>query len=170
MITFRPDSYCGLYCGACDILNLHRASLDTGMPVQWEDLPERFRKHLQKADVVCRGCKSEVLFEGCKRCAVRICASGKGVEACIVCPDHPCPEVEKRKGYVASGLKYLLPHTKAIFQNMEVVQERGIEYWIQDQERRWSCPQCGAPFTWYQETCKTCGRELEAIKDYNNLP
>ena len=165
--TFRPDSYCGLYCGACDILNLHRVSLETGIPARWEDLPERFREHLQKAEVVCQGCKSEVLFEGCKRCAVRICASGKGVEACIECPEYPCPEVERRKGYVSSGLKDLLPHTKVIFRNMDVVKEKGIEYWIQDQEKRWACPQCGTSFTWYQETCKKCGRELETVKDYN---
>jgi hypothetical protein len=170
MTTFTPDSYCGLYCGACDILNLHRASLETGTPAKWEDLPLRFRKHLHQAEVACQGCKSEVLFEGCKRCAIRICASGKSVEACVECPEYPCPEVKKMKGYVAGGLKDLLPHTKAMFRDMEAIRVNGIEHWKQEQAERWRCPACGTPFTWYQETCAKCGREVETVKDYRREP
>jgi hypothetical protein len=166
METFRPDSYCGLYCGACDILNCYRSSLETGTPARWEDLPLRFREHLNKADVVCQGCKSEVLFEGCKGCKIRYCASQKGVEACILCPDYPCQDVTGMKEYIDHNLKHELPHIAVIFRNMEGVKESGIENWIKDQDNRWRCPQCGASFTWYQETCNQCGRELESIKDY----
>lgn len=168
MTDFRPDSYCGLFCGACDIMHTYRSSLETGEPARWEQLPPRFRDHLRQADVVCRGCKTDVLFEGCKNCRVRICASGKGVEACIECPDYPCEEVQGRLDYVAGTLKHVLPHTKVMFRNMDALAAQGIAGWVADQEQRWRCPQCGTPFTWYQDTCTRCGLDLEPVKDYQN--
>ena len=167
MNKFRPDSYCGLFCGACDILNCYQASLETGIPPAWEDLPQRFREHLRQAEVICQGCKTDVLFEGCKRCSIRACASGKNIEACNQCAEYPCPEVTRRMEYISGPLKDALPHTKVMFRNINMLKEMGVEQWVKDQERRWRCPQCGAPFTWYQDTCTTCGLELEPVKDYN---
>lgn len=168
MDNFRPDSYCGLYCGACEIANLHRSSLETGIPAGWEQLPERFRAHIKRAELICGGCKSNLLFEGCKGCAIRACASKKGVEACVVCGEYPCRNLQEGLRNVSEELKRTLPHTKVMFKNTDLIKEKGIEAWINDQEKKWRCPQCGKPFTWYQESCKQCGRELESIKDYNN--
>jgi len=166
--NFRPDSYCGLYCGACDILNCYRASLETGGPPAWEDLPQRFRDHIHRAEVICQGCKTDVLFDGCKRCSIRICAKEKHIQACNECAEYPCQEVTRRTSYIAETMKEILPHTKVMFRNIDSIKEMGIAHWIEDQEQKWSCPQCGAPFTWYQETCSTCGMELEPVKDYNH--
>jgi len=167
MNKFRPDSYCGLFCGACDILNCYRASLETGVPPAWEDLPQRFREHLHKAEVICKGCKTDVLFEGCKRCSIRACASKKNIEACNECTEYPCPEVTRRMEHISGRLKELLPHTKVMFRDIDMLKETGVEQWVKDQEQRWCCPQCGAPFTWYQDTCSACSLKLEPVKDYN---
>jgi predicted amidophosphoribosyltransferase len=149
-------------------MNLYRTGLETNTSPRWEDLPQQLRDNLHKAELICQGCKTDVLFEGCKRCTIRACAKEKKVEGCVECAEYPCQEVKKRTGYISEVMRDVLPHTKVMFRNIDVIKEKGLDYWVKDQERRWSCPQCGAPFTWYQETCNKCGRELGSIKDYNN--
>ncbi|MBU0493083.1 MAG: DUF3795 domain-containing protein [Chloroflexi bacterium] len=168
MTEFRSDSYCGLYCGACDIMNLYRQSLETNVPARWEDLPQPLQQHLTQAEVVCTGCKTEVLFAGCQRCSIRQCAQDKGVAACVECTEYPCVNVENRRAAI-SRIGNVLPHTRVFFRDadMILIRDRGIAHWVQDQEEKWSCPQCGARFTWYQEQCAECGMDLEAIKVHN---
>ena len=43
---------------------------------------------------------------------------------------------------------------------VEVMRRDGVDAWLAAQERRWSCPGCGARFSWYAATCAECGRSL----------
>ena len=52
MEEFRYDSYCGLYCGACEIIKAYQKELAIGAKARWEDLPEQFRKYIKEAEVV----------------------------------------------------------------------------------------------------------------------
>ncbi|HOX13818.1 MAG TPA: DUF3795 domain-containing protein [Spirochaetia bacterium] len=166
--TFRGDSYCGLYCGACEVLNLYRDSLATGKPASWEDLPGALKEVIDPASsIVCRGCKTDLVSPGCRDCVIRACAREKNVEACVLCPDSPCKLVSDRKAYISENLEAILPHIKAKFPRAERIRAVGFETWRGEQARRWACPECGTPFTWYQKTCGRCGRELEPLKEHN---
>ncbi|MBL8968440.1 MAG: DUF3795 domain-containing protein [Spirochaetaceae bacterium] len=165
--VFRGDSYCGLYCGACEVLNLYRDSLASGKPARWEDLPRPLREVIPPALLACTGCKTDLLSPGCRACAIRICARGKNVEACVLCADYPCALVEGRRTGLEEGLAEILPHIRAKFSQAERIREIGHSAWREEQARRWRCPECGAPFTWYQETCGDCGLELESFKEHH---
>jgi hypothetical protein len=130
--------------------------LATGIPARWEDLP---------APLECRGCKSDSLYEGCRRCGIRACAAGKKVEACILCPEYPCQLVKERLLMVERTRKFL-PHCAVMFKNLDSLKAQGLEFWLEEQKNKWSCPGCGTPFTWYQEKCQKCGRELASVKDH----
>ena len=164
--SFRGDSYCGLYCGACEVLNLYRDGLEQGKPASWEDLPRELKEVIAPSPIVCTGCKTELLSPGCRRCVIRICAREKKAEACVLCPDYPCRLVTERRAAIAENLKDILPHVAAKFSQAERMKEIGYALWREEQARRWLCPDCGAPFTWYQGNCKRCGRGLEELKEH----
>ena len=80
MEEFKYDTYCGLYCGACDIMAAFKKSTVENTKPQWEDLPVEFRKNIpagKAADIICYGCKSDTVFIGCSKCLIRKCAKKK---------------------------------------------------------------------------------------------
>ncbi len=165
--TFRGDSYCGLYCGACEVLTLYRDSLTTGKAASWEDLPKPLQEVIPPDySIVCRGCKTDLVSPGCRGCEIRACARKRKVDACVLCPEYPCRLVEERRANMADDLEDILPHIRSKFPPPEPIRAVGFEAWRGEQARRWTCPDCGTPFTWYQENCRECGRKLDALKEY----
>jgi len=143
----RHDSYCGLNCGACPV-GLANESGDSdkiaGMAAEWG------RK---AGELICEGCKADVTAGFCSRCRMRLCAMGRGLEFCVECPDYPCENLMAFRNDDA-------PHHSAIFRNLGEIQDLGVEAWLEVQAARWSCPECGRRFGWYDETCEGCGAEL----------
>lgn len=147
MTPFNPDTYCGIYCGACSIAisgNFGRT--------------DRFAAclgHLPKEDLACSGCKSDTVYAGCSVCSLRRCAREKAVPHCIDCKDYPC-KMYKRW---LSAAKFL-PHTHEAASSLEIIKHDGAASWLDVQKKRWSCPDCGTPFSWYAAVCYHCGRGL----------
>lgn len=162
---FRYDSYCGLYCGACDILQTYKRHRARGTTPHWDELPEPLRKHVPHGEIECHGCKSDTVFIGCQKCPYKACARKKQVESCRTCDKYPC-----LIHHIANIVKKLqrlerkLPHLQGIPENLATIEQVGTEAWLTQQERRWTCPQCGAAATWYQSRCVQCGNPLESYK------
>ncbi|MFO7660165.1 MAG: DUF3795 domain-containing protein [Candidatus Cloacimonadaceae bacterium] len=149
------DSYCGLYCGACEILIAYTKALELNRGVTWEDLPKEFSSYITEAEVKCLGCKTETVFEGCQRCPIRSCAREKGVEYCIDCEFYPCDLINQMLEQLIR-IKSVLPHTSGIIGNLEEIKKMGRVAWLKHQKKLWSCPTCGSRFSWYQNKCTTC--------------
>jgi hypothetical protein len=148
MQTLKPDSYCGIYCGACSIALHGRtgradefAACLGGVPIE---------------ELACSGCKSDTLYAGCSTCSLRRCARERKVEHCMDCSDFP------RKGYSAwQSVAKFLPHTHEAPSSLKVIKNDGVDFWLDGQKRRWSCPECGTPFSWYTKVCHVCGVSLK---------
>ena len=159
MSEIQLDGYCGLFCGGCDIYRLSEKSRQTGVKAQWEEMPERFRKIIKAADIVCRGCKSDTLFAGCRVCPIIKCAKKKSVESCALCPKYPCLLIKVMHLVVRwRKLDKKLPHVTARKPNLEFIRKNGLEAFLSEQERAWSCPQCGERLSWYRKQCPVCVR------------
>jgi hypothetical protein len=161
MDAFDEVSYCGLDCGSCEIGARYRASLAGGEKPEFSDLPSPLREHIAEAPLICLGCRTGTLFEGCRRCDVRQCASKREVPTCYDCPDWPCALVESTRTAVARLRKHM-PHVASILRESRPASP----------ERRriaWSCPDCGTPFTWYADTCPGCGRSLVGAREYESF-
>lgn len=161
MPEYRHDSFCGLYCGACDILAAHRQGLETGCPPRWSDLPSELMNLPvgKKAEIKCHGCKSDIVFAGCSKCFIRKCAQKKtGIETCLDCKSFPCWRF-KAIGLSRRALRLetKLPHLKALKPNQETIRNNGLKSWMEEQERKWRCPHCGKRLTWYRNSCPDCG-------------
>jgi hypothetical protein len=161
-IVNRYDSYCGVYCGACDIMNaksnedrvLVIQSLENNLP-DWHATPEQIH---------CSGCKTDNAFIYCSKCPFRDCAKSKKVEFCIECDEFPCQPYNQL--VMAADKIPVLKHHKANMKNLKYIKTKGLDEWLVDQEAKWKCPNCGASFSRNEEKCGSCQHNLKGIKDY----
>ncbi len=144
---FNPDTYCGIYCGACSIAICSKTSRADEFVACLRGVP--------KEELSCGGCKSDNLYAGCKACGIRRCAREKEIEHCDECADYPC------KSYRAwKKVAKLLPHLQGAPASLKRIKDDGVDHWLNAQRKRWSCPDCGTSFSWYATACHKCGRSL----------
>lgn len=155
MSNFHYDTYCGIYCGACDILVAYKNGQG-----------ERIAPYLnvEASQVKCHGCKTETVFGTCGQCKIRNCARENKIEHCIDCDDYPCNHFNELK-----NLSSQRPHLKILEKNLSAIKDTGVDKWLKEQEDKWQCPECRTNFTWYLPNCVKCGKDLDKIKDYNNI-
>ena len=158
----NPDfaSPCGLYCGVCAIYIAHRDNNQRfkerlvdlykgGVPGKGT-LPNC--ENLSTGDIRCHGCLSDDLFMHCKQCDIRDCVREKGYAGCHECDDFPCGHIDNFP--MAVGKKVIL---RAVpYRRMH-----GTEKWIQDEEARYFCPQCGNTVFRGVVTCNRCKGKLD---------
>ncbi|MBN1425559.1 DUF3795 domain-containing protein [Candidatus Fermentibacteria bacterium] len=150
----RPDAYCGLYCGACEVMAANRRGTVADVAREWGRSEEELR---------CDGCKTDVLAVYCRDCTFRACAREKGVEFCSECGDYPCKALLAFRDDKA-------PHHSIVVHNLERIAVIGGRAWCEEQRARWSCPACVEPFSWYAEKCPSCGGPVKnAVQDEKEL-
>lgn len=163
-----PTSWCGLYCGACEVYVAHGRARATGTEARWEDLPARYREKLpRKGPVVCEGCTSDTVYAGCAVCPIRKCArTMTGIQTCLDCLRYPCFRHSLvRLAWWLARLERKLPHLQEVRRNQEEIRRRGLAGWLEDQDLLWRCPACGERFTWYQAHCG-CGADLTPVRRF----
>ncbi len=126
---------CGIYCGACPALI---ASLAPGK---------------KRSDKPCHGCWSQAYPPGyASKCAVRKCARTKKVQSCGQCKRYPCellPPLFNDQPKYGLREKYL-----------NAVRDRGLDAWLADQKKRWTCAKCGKGFGYGDKQCPSCGGDI----------
>lgn len=159
------DSFCGIYCGACDIMMAGRTGEKYKLASFWNSKSiQRYQKTLginydenQPVSYKCEGCKSDKLFVNCASCPIRKCAIDNRVDHCLDCPSYPCALTGN-----LHRAESFLPHLKTCDENMRRIKDTGTSKWLSEQEDKWRCPECKTPFSWYTGTCKNCGKDLKA--------
>ncbi|TXT58962.1 MAG: hypothetical protein BAJALOKI1v1_1510007 [Promethearchaeota archaeon] len=136
---------CGLYCGVCSIYIAHR------------DDNEKFKRVLlpvYKAfvkstdDIACTGCLSEgVVFPVCQKCAIKSCVREKGIDGCHQCVEWPCKFVENFPLAVGK---------KVIKRAIPTWRELGDEKFVEEEEQRYHCPECGNQLFRGAKKCNKC--------------
>lgn len=130
-MDFVLHGYCGLYCGACPRMLSTKAGTGTDP---------------------CYGCKSEQPTGYCAVCGVRACAQSRGHSFCNECP-----------GYDGCALMddFLKdpnwPYQQTASSNMESIRQVGLSAWLEAQDQRWRCANCGASHSWWDDACPQCG-------------
>jgi len=85
-------------------------------------------------------------------CPIRSCTIGKGIEGCHQCSDFPCTFIE---GYPIPVSK------KVILRAIPAWRELGTERWMEEEERRYHCPQCGYGLFRGAKRCRDCGSRVD---------
>ncbi len=141
-------AYCGLYCGACGIYMATQAgTLDE--IVQQTKIPVEYQ--------ACSGCRTERNNLCCMNCGIKRCCRHKNLNSCAECNEFPCSVLE-----AFDMDKH--PHHTGVIESLQVLSESGPEKWLDLQGQKWSCSQCSTRFHWYQDTCKSCGKQVQGYK------
>ena len=135
----RYAAYCGLYCGAC-----------MGMILTERAEGDQTTGHLEDVDndSSCPGCDSPGMAE----CEFIQCNKEHGTESCAFCPELPCSKL------ILFMDEY--EHHKGVLDNLKRIKEIGMENWVTEQKKYWSCHTCGSRTQWYQKVCTSCNTPL----------
>jgi len=151
---------CGLYCGACEMF---RAVHDDNKEKQ-QALVRAFNARGGKFtvnDLECDGCLAGGrLSPWCRQCNIKSCAKRPSGEVICSssCPDFPCA--------VLAEFAKSMPHHAEVIDNLRRLEKVGIKKHAEQEERRWHCPRCKKPMSWYYRKCTECGAERSS-KLYN---
>ena len=146
---YRYDSYCGIFCGACDTLIANEQGGVAVLAREWKRTQDELK---------CRGCKTDVNSVFCRNCEIRRCAQLKRVEFCCECSAYPCERLVAFRND-----KH--PHHSVVLRNLDEVRSTDSARWLALQRQRWSCPSCGARCSWYDRKCVSCGAALRNCED-----
>jgi hypothetical protein len=146
---FRYDTFCGLYCGACDVLQANRSGRVEALAQAWGMEPEALQ---------CHGCKTEVNAVYCVECGIKACAESRGLEHCTQCADYACARL---MAFWSDGCA----HHALAQQSLERLHQQGLARWLEEQRARWACPRCGVASSWYDAECGACGARLFSCTD-----
>ncbi len=153
-------SPCGLYCGVCAIhiadrddnekLKIKLLALYKGKTPGKGTLPNS--EQLTTKDIRCKGCLSDDRFMHCKQCAIRDCTQENKLEGCHQCDEFPCALIDNFSMTV--GKKVI----------MRAVPERrtmSTGDWVQREEKRYHCPECGNKVFRGVIICNQCKTPLD---------
>ena len=80
----------------------------------------------------------------------------KQVQYCYECPDYPC------KGLSHIDKRYKTFYKMSMIENLEYIKENGIKQFLEREEGKWKCPECGDVICCHNGICFSCG--LEKLK------
>jgi hypothetical protein len=140
---------CGLYCGVCRIRFATEAE-DLGYLKRLARIYARRFPEIASAspdELLCDGCLSNRRFVFCRQCAIRDCTRQKGYQGCHECPDFPCSLIDS----------FPMPVGKRVIQrSIPYWRAHGTERWIQSEEDRYRCPECGHRLFRGARQCECC--------------
>lgn len=140
---------CGLWCGVCSIYIAHR---DNNTKFKEKLLPvyKAFAKNLD--DISCTGCLSDgIVFPACRACRIKKCCNEKNIDGCYQCVDFPCKFVDN----------FPIPVGKrVILRAIPYWCEHGTEKFVEEERKRYHCPDCRNPLFRGAKRCNICKVEV----------
>lgn len=115
----------------------------------------------------CMGCRSNKKQKRTSKLGCKIrkcCLTEKQFQLCSECEEFPCKFVNKKVLTTHIGEKKFA-YRHEIAENLQILQEFGIEEGLRKLEERWCCPECGGRIQFYAYTCGKCGKDfLDSIE------
>jgi hypothetical protein len=93
-----------------------------------------------------------------KRCSLLL--EGK-VQYCYECDDFPCPDLIKL------DTRYRTTFRMSMVENLEYIRDNGITQFLEREDEKWRCPECGAVICCHNGICFNCG--LSKLKNKKKL-
>jgi hypothetical protein len=93
-----------------------------------------------------------------KRCSLLL--EGK-VQYCYECKDYPCERL------VHLDKRYRSLFRMSMVENLEYIRDNGITQFLEREEEKWRCPECGAVICCHNGICFNCG--LSKLKNKKKL-
>lgn len=104
----------------------------------------------------CEGCNIEhpEKPEYCRSCIVTTCENRIG-DYCNTCEDLPCRRIKQLDN------RYRAKYGMSMIENLEFIDKHGIDAFIEKENEKWKCPDCGELFSVHRRECVQCGKEKD---------
>lgn len=124
---------CGMNCGLCISYLAKKNELN--------------KKGLKR--VYCDGCLPR--GENCLHMgdSCRLLANGL-VRFCYECKDFPCKRLK------ALDKRYMTKYHMSMIENLKAIKENGLENFLEEQNEKWACPDCGEMICCHIGLCLNC--------------
>ena len=104
----------------------------------------------KKRKIKCVGCKPRdkscaFLKKYCKKLAK------KEIEYCYECIEFPCKHLQ------LLDKRYREKYDMSMIKNLEFIKENGIEKFLEEEYKKWKCPNCGGTICCHNGICFGCG-------------
>ncbi|QEN04750.1 DUF3795 domain-containing protein [Thiospirochaeta perfilievii] len=105
----------------------------------------------------CLGCRQSDKGkpEHCQKCKIKECAYDKGLLFCSECSDYPCILIRRL------DKSYRIRYNESLINNMKVINEKGMNYYLSFEKERLKCPECSGVHNIHQKTCSECGKTFK---------
>jgi len=90
-----------------------------------------------------------------KRCNLLL--SGQ-LQYCYECQDYPC------EGLRHIDKRYRALYRMSMIENLEYIGKNGVGQFLEKEEEKWKCPECGAAICCHNGICFNCGLSKLKIK------
>ncbi len=135
---------CGMNCGICSAYLAQKYDLRSkGIRMSY-----------------CTGCRPR--DKRCsflkKRCTLLL---NNNVKYCYQCDDFPCRELSHL------DKRYRMYYRMSMVENLESIKESGTRQFLEKEEERWKCPECGGVICCHNGICFSCG--VSKLRDKKKL-
>lgn len=105
----------------------------------------------------CAGClaSDQGKPEHCRKCQIKDCRNARGIDYCYQCPDYPCKPIK------ALEKSYITRYHASLMENSRSVGTLGMEVFLEQQKKRYTCPACGGIISIHDAQCSECQMKIQ---------
>jgi hypothetical protein len=103
----------------------------------------------------CGGCLGTAVIhkpDGCRSCSVVTCEHLAETKSgfCYECPKYPCRRLK------TLDQRYSTKYGMSMCMNLAFIKEHGLENFLQAEQNKWTCPNCGSGLSVHRDNCLQC--------------
>jgi hypothetical protein len=105
----------------------------------------------------CPGCRLQDPDHSdyCRKCIIKNCDFFKtsNKKYCSFCEKYPCKRLK------ALDKRYRKKYGMSMLENLDMIKEKGIMKFMEHENKRWECSECGGVINVHRFVCSHCGKE-----------
>ena len=103
----------------------------------------------------CPGCRGDDTLKSssCVTCHIKNCEkkiNGK-IEYCFKCDEFPCTRLTHL------DKRYRIKYGTSVIDNLISIKKIGIINFVKNENKKWTCPECGSMICMHKPQCLSCG-------------
>jgi len=102
----------------------------------------------------CSGCREESIHKPghCKKCVIKNCDLLAKTDSnfCYDCEKYPCRRLKQLDE------RYRRKYNMSMIENLELIRDIGLDRFVAKENKRWTCPGCGAILCVHRNFCLNC--------------
>lgn len=105
----------------------------------------------------CDGCRRSDRGkpEHCRKCKIRDCVSKKSLTYCFECSEYPCRLINNLEK------SYNRRYQTSLIENSRFVKAYGLEDFMEQQKKKYICPECGGIISIHDRECSECQGKMK---------